>query len=246
MLPVMEMCLDKIEPFLRIIVIAMIFQPFLVKLELTQNLVDDGSNSVLDFPPAYAGHVDFFVETDGERIWSVNVSSNEIILESEDFGEVLENITCVASEADGGVILIKSGTYIIAQRHVIFRPYSDWVYFAGALIYKPRNIMIVGEGNSTVLISGANVTNPIYVYNAINFTFANFVVDGAKHLQNRPYYDCYSLIFNDGGGENITYHDLLLKNGKYMGIYVGNNDFLCDVVPPRIGMVLPNQKHHNI
>lgn len=167
-------------------------------------------------------------------------------MESEDFGEVLENITCVASEADGGVILIKSGTYIIAQRHVIFRPYSDWVYFAGALIYKPRNIMIVGEGNSTVLISGANVTNPIYVYNAINFTFANFVVDGAKHLQNRPYYDCYSLIFNDGGGENITYHDLLLKNGKYMGIYVGNNDFLCDVVPPRIGMVLPNQKHHNI
>jgi hypothetical protein len=29
MLPVMEMGLDKIEPFLRIIVIAMIFQPFL-------------------------------------------------------------------------------------------------------------------------------------------------------------------------------------------------------------------------
>lgn len=231
---------DKNEPLFCIIAIALIFLILsIIGPKAIQNLVDE--SNTLDFPPAYIGHVDFVIETDGKRVWSINVSFNEIILESEDFAEVLENITCVASEAGGGVILIKSGTYIITQRHVIVRPYSDWVYFVGALIYKARNVMVVGEGSSTVLISDVNVTNPIYVYNAVNFTISNLVFDGAKHLQSRTYYDCYALIFNDGGGENITYHDLLLKNGKYMGIYIGNNDFLSEVVPPEQAWCCPTK-----
>jgi len=233
---------NKIEPFLCIIAIASIFSTLsLIKPKVSQILVDDSSDPIPDFPPAYVGRVDFAVETDGQLYRSVKVATSETILESEDFAEVLENITRVASETGGGVILIKSGTYIIAQRHTIVRPYSDWVYFVGALIYKPRNIMVVGEGNSTVLVSSANVTNPIYVYNAVNFTISNLVVYGAKHLQSRPYYDCYGLIFNDGGGENITYHDLLLKKGKYMGIYVGNNDFLCEVVPQELAWYCPTK-----
>jgi len=188
----------------------------------------NGSKCESDFPPPYpASNPSYTIETDGVKVYAWK--HGQPFFESFDFGEVLEKAVNESNNEGGGLIYIRGGHYNVRLRHVIVGVGSKIPYNIGVLIYKPRNIIIAGEGNRTVLQASWNITNVLCVYNGLNFTLCNMVIDGNKHAQYLWGQDRYSMVWTDGGGANLTFKDLLLRNGKYCGLFICNSDVFGEV-----------------
>jgi len=187
----------------------------------------NGSKCESDFPPPYpASNPSYTIETDGVKVYAWK--HGQPFFESFDFGEVLEKAVNASSSEGGGLIYIRAGNYHVKLRHVITGSSSKITYYIGVLISKPRNVIIAGEGYMTILKSSSKVTNILYIYDALNFTLCNMIIDGNKQILDLSGRDGYSIILT-GGGVNIVFKDLLLRNGKYCAIYVGNNNVLDEI-----------------
>jgi len=189
---------------------------------------DNGSKCESDFPPPYpASNPTYTIETDGVKIYAWK--HGQPFYDSFDFGEVLEKVVNESNNERGGLIFIKAGYYNVKLRHAVVGSESKIVYNIGVLIYKPRNIIVAGEGYKTILQSSGNITDVICIYNGLNFTLCNLIVDGNKQAQYLPGKDRYAIIWTDGGGTNLIFKNLLLRNGKYSGMYICNSDVLGQV-----------------
>ena len=189
---------------------------------------DNGSKCESDFPLSYpASNPSYVIETDGVKVYAWK--HGQPFYEGFDFGEVLEKTVNDSNIEGGGLIYIKAGCYWVKWRHTFIGNSSHITYNVGVLIYKPRNIIIAGEGNRTVIQASENTTNVMWIYNAVNFTLCNLVVDGNKQAQYLWGQDRYAAILTEGGCANMVFKDLLIRNCKYCGLFICNSDVLGEV-----------------